>query len=404
MSGTAHATKFLDRIDVASLPGDQEARQSALATFFSTGWPDRKHEAWHYTDLNARMRTFTDEALVTRTLRPELPSVDIPRLVFVDGVLDKNLSSDALNFLRTGRIPEQETGSSPIVALNAAITLDGADLKISAGQNAGTILLVSVGSADGLAIAPRHRITLEKGSNLTVIEVIRGAGRYLHVPVTEINVGDGGTLRHFRLQEESQDSVHVATILATLGESAAYETFTLGVGASLARSEFHVTLGGSGADVQINAAQLLTGAQHGDVTTIVAHDAPGCTSRQTVKSVIDGSARGVFQGRIEVSRIAQKTDGYQMNQALLLSDSAEIDSKPELEIFADDVKCSHGATIGALDPEQIFYLRSRGVSEKEARAILIRAFLHEALEPITDDAARPLFEAAIQSWRWGAPG
>lgn len=404
MSGTAYATKFLDRIDVASLPGDQEARQSALATFFSTGWPDRKHEAWHYTDLNARMRGFADEALATRMLRPELPSVDIPRLVFVNGVLDKTLSSDALNFLQTRGIPEQKTSSLPIVALNAAITLGGADLKVSAGQNAGTILLVSVGSGDGLAIAPRHRITLEKGSNLTVIEVIRGAGRYLHVPVTEINVGDGGTLRHFRLQEESRDSVHVATVLATIAESATYETFTLGVGASLARSEFHVTLGGGGADVQLNAAQLLTGTQHGDVTTIVAHEAPGCTSRQTVKSVIDGSARGVFQGRIEVARIAQKTDGYQMNQALLLSDSAEIDSKPELEIFADDVKCSHGATIGALDPEQIFYLRSRGVSEKEARAILIRAFLHEALEPITDYVARPIFEAAIQSWRWGASG
>ncbi len=404
MSGTAHATKFLDRIDVASLPGDHEARQSALAAFFLTGWPDRKHEAWHYTDLNARMRRFADEAFVTQAPRPELPSLGIPRLVFVDGILDKNLSIDALNFPQTRGIPEQKTSGSPIVALNAAITLDGADLKISAGQNAGTILLVSVGSTDGLAIAPRHRITLEKGSNLTVIEVIRGAGRYLHVPVTEINIGDGAALRHFRLQEESQDSVHVATILAAIGESATYETFTLGIGASLARSEFHVTLGGRAADVQLNAAQLLTGTQHGDVTTIVAHKAPDCTSRQTVKSVIDGSARGVFQGRIEVSHVAQKTDGYQMNQALLLSDSAEIDSKPELEIFADDVKCSHGATIGALDPEQIFYLRSRGVSEKEARAILIRAFLHEALEPITSDVARPIFEAAIQSWRWGVSG
>jgi Fe-S cluster assembly protein SufD len=148
----------------------------------------------------------------------------------------------------------------------------------------------------------------------------------------------------------------------------------------------------------LNAAQLLGGAQHGDFTSVVAHQAPNCASRQTVKSVLSDTARGVFQGRIEVDRIAQKTDGYQMNQAILLSPGAEMDIKPELQIFADDVKCSHGATIGALDPEQIFYLRSRGISENAARAMLIRAFLAEALEPVTHEVARAMFEDAIETW------
>jgi len=147
-----------------------------------------------------------------------------------------------------------------------------------------------------------------------------------------------------------------------------------------------------------SSAQLLTGNQHADFSSIVRHDAPNCTSRQTVKNVLNGRSRGVFQGRIEVARDAQKTDGYQMNQALLLSPDAEIDSKPELEIFADDVKCSHGATVGELDAEQLFYLRSRGVPEDAARAILVRAFLTGALDLVTDDAIRSELEQRVDAW------
>ncbi|HQT46756.1 MAG: Fe-S cluster assembly protein SufD, partial [Acidocella sp. 20-63-7] len=198
-----------------------------------------------------------------------------------------------------------------------------------------------------------------------------------------------------------KDAFHLATIRATIAQDAAYEAFTALIGAKLSRAEFHATLTGEKAHTHLNAAQLLGGAQHGDFTSVVAHRAPNCTSRQSVKSVLTGAAHGVFQGRIEVDRIAQKTDGYQMTQALLLSPGAEMDIKPELQIFADDVKCSHGATIGALDPEQIFYIRSRGIPEDAARAMLIRAFLEEALEPVTDTLARDFFETAIDTW-WSA--
>jgi Fe-S cluster assembly protein SufD len=152
----------------------------------------------------------------------------------------------------------------------------------------------------------------------------------------------------------------------------------------------------------LNAAQVLRGSQHADFSTVVSHEAPNGTSRQTVKNVLDGHARGVFQGKIEVARAAQKTDGYQMNQALLLSPHAEIDSKPQLEIFADDVKCSHGATVGELDADQLFFLRSRGIPLAEARGLLVRAFLSEALELVRHDAARALFEHALQA-RWQEP-
>jgi Fe-S cluster assembly protein SufD len=144
---------------------------------------------------------------------------------------------------------------------------------------------------------------------------------------------------------------------------------------------------------------LLGGSQVGDITTVVAHDAPGCSSRQAVKNVLAGRSRGVFQGRIEVARVAQKTDGYQMSQALLLSPDAEIDCKPELQIYADDVKCSHGATIGELDTDQLFYLRARGIPEVEARAMLIRAFLDDALDAVTNAPARALLEQAVEGWR-----
>jgi Fe-S cluster assembly protein SufD len=150
--------------------------------------------------------------------------------------------------------------------------------------------------------------------------------------------------------------------------------------------------------VHLNAAQQLRGTQHADFTTVVAHDAPSCASRQTVKNVLSGRSRGVFQGRIEVAQVAQKTDGYQMNQALLLSPDAEVDSKPELRIHADDVKCSHGATVGALDPAQLFYLRTRGVPEAQARAMLVRAFLSEALDLVANPAARGALDGALTRW------
>ncbi|HEY5301234.1 MAG TPA: SufD family Fe-S cluster assembly protein, partial [Acetobacteraceae bacterium] len=174
--------------------------------------------------------------------------------------------------------------------------------------------------------------------------------------------------------------------------------FVLSLGARLARTELHARLTGVDATVHMGGAQILAGTQHGDITIVIRHEAPRCASRQNVKSVLTGRSRGVFQGRIEVARAAQKTDGYQMSQALLLSPDAEIDTKPELEIFADDVKCSHGATVGELDPEQMFYLRSRGIPEAEARSILVRAFLSEALEAVTHDGARAAMETAVERW------
>ncbi len=218
-----------------------------------------------------------------------------------------------------------------------------------------------------------------------MLELSVGDGSYLHNPVFEVQVDEGANLTHVRLQDEALTAFHLSTLYAEIAERGTYDSFVLNLGARIARTEAHVSLGGAKGTAHLNGGQLLSGSQHADFTTVVKHDAPSCSSRQTVKNVLDGRSQAVFQGRIEVARIAQKTDGYQMNQALLLSPDAEIDTKPELEIFADDVKCSHGATVGELDAEQLFYLRSRGIPDAEARSMLVRAFLAEALDAVTDE-------------------
>lgn len=190
----------------------------------------------------------------------------------------------------------------------------------------------------------------------------------------------------------------MSTLYVQVAKRGTYDSFVLNVGARMTRTEVHARLAGAGAATHLNGAQLLSGTQHADFTTVVRHDAPRGTSRQTMRNVLAGRSRGVFQGRIEVARAAQKTDGYQMSRALLLSGDAEIDTKPELEIFADDVKCSHGATVGELDADQLFYLRSRGIPDAEARAMLVHAFLAEALDAVTLDVARTALEAAVAGW------
>lgn len=360
-----------------------------------TALPSKKLEAWRYTDL-APLSAISFGTAPT-AVAPGLPALDLPRLVFLNGVLSQSLSSHL--DIAKAFVPGTETSAQPLAQINAEQARDGFTLAIPAGVDAGTILVIFHAAAgEPFAAHLRHRITLGQGASLTIIDVAKGDGVYWHNPVTDINLEANAQLRHYRLQDESREAFCTATIRADVAAGAAYEHFTATIGAKISRTEIHAALVGEEATAHLNAAQLLTDEQHGDFTTVVAHKAPNCPSRQTVKSVLAGLARGVFQGRIEVDRIAQKTDGYQMSRALLLSPYAEMDIKPELQIYADDVKCSHGATIGTLDDAQLFYLRSRGIPEAEARSLLIRAFLDEALEPVQQEDAKALFEAAIDNW------
>jgi Fe-S cluster assembly protein SufD len=410
------AADFLARYDGlrARLPGDAAMREAAAAAFRRNGLPGMRDEEWHYTSVRPLAETRFAEPLTPvadcAALMARLPALDAPRLAFVDGRFREDLSvAPPVSAVRVGA-PAYGALAQPerdrMVALNTMLAEDGATIEVPAGADGGLLVIASLGAGSvdrPVAFHPRHTVRLGAGASLTLFEAAVGEGGYLHNSVFELSLGAGATLAHLRLQDESRGAFHVSTVYADIAAGATYDSFLLSLGAKLARAEVHARLAGEHASAHLNAAQLLGGTQHADFTTVITHAAPHCASRQTVKNVLAGRSRGVFQGKIEVAPGAQKTDGYQMNQALLLSPEAEIDSKPQLEIFADDVKCSHGATVGELDAEQLFYLRSRGIAEADARAILVRAFLAEALDLVAHPGARAALEAAIAN-RWEGLG
>jgi Fe-S cluster assembly protein SufD len=393
------------------LPGDAAAREAAAAAFRDAGLPTMRDEAWRYTNLRALAEGAFSEPLVSLddcgALLARVPPAEGGRIVFVDGRFRDDLSAlpDGAPVGRFATAPRfgarARPEAQPLVALNTMLAEDGVVLDVPANVDAGTLQLASLATdlhGRPITFHPRHRVRLAEGAKLTLFEISLGEGSYLHNPVAEIEVGSGARLVHVRLQEESDAAWHLATIYAEVAGGGEYDAFTLTTGGRVVRTEFRARLTGPDGAVHLNGAQLLAGRQVADFTSVVSHDAPRCASRQTVKNVLAGRSRGVFQSRIEVARVAQKTDGYQMNQALLLSPEAEIDSKPELEIFADDVKCSHGATVGELDPDQLFYLRARGIPEAEARSMLVRAFLAEALDLVAAEDVRAALEQRVSGW------
>ncbi len=395
------------------LPGDLAVREAAAASFRATGLPTLRNEAWKYTNLRAVSEASFREPLTSAgdgfdtAARERLDGVAGARLVFLDGRFAPVLSVMPSGIRVTSFAAEPRFGPlanperEPLVALNTMLAEDGAVIEVGEGMDAGLVQLVSLArdsQGQPVAFHPRHSVRLARGARLTLLEMSSGEGAYLHNPVMEIAIAEGAALTHVRLQDEALAGYHLSTLYADVAADGVYDCFGLNVGGRVCRTEMRARLTGAGGAVHLNGAQLLGGRQHADFTTVVSHDAPNCASRQTVKNVLAGRSRGVFQGRIEVARIAQKTDGYQMNRALLLSPEAEVDSKPELEIFADDVKCSHGATVGELDAEQLFYLRTRGVPEAAARSILVRAFLDELLVEIKNEAMRAVLDGVVEGW------
>ncbi len=404
-----------ERLPGARLPWLAALREQAAGQFRDRGFPTRRDEAWHYTDLRLIAQAAFDEALTVLDDDIELPSAHAPlRAVLVDGRFRPDLSTlEGCGFAiesLAATLPAQEAriGSlarpeaQPMAALNTMLFEDGMVVSVPAGVAGGVLEIISLASESErpAAFHPRHLIRLETGASLTLLETATApvGARYLHNPVFEIAVAEGGTLTHARLQREAPGGFQLSTIYAVVAEGGTYDNFTLNAGGKLVRNEIHSRLNGPKATCHMNGAQLLGDGQHADTTTVLDHAAPDCASRQTYKTVLTGRSRGVFQGKIHVHQVAQRTDGYQMNQALLLSPDAEINSKPQLEIYADDVKCSHGATVGELDAAQLFYLRSRGVPEAEARSMLVRAFLHEAIEGITEPMVHNALETAIAGW------
>ncbi|WP_207537145.1 Fe-S cluster assembly protein SufD [Sabulicella rubraurantiaca] len=398
-----------DRLPGAELEQVRALREEGAATLREKGLPGRRVEEWRYTDLAPVAQAQFTEALTAVGEAPALPAPRAPhRVVFLDGRLAEHLSqlpphaAPLSARLEAAQDLLAADHGMPLVGLNAMMFEDGLFLDLPEGRDAGTIEVLNIAAHAERPIAfhPRHVIRLAPGAQLTLVETSTGpaGATYLHNPVYDIRVAEGATFTHVRVQREGRSAFQLSTIRARVAAGGTYDNFTLNAGGRLVRNEIHVTLEGPKAAAHMNGAQLVADGQHADTTTFLDHAAPDCPSRQTVKTVLAGKSRGVFQGKILVRQVAQRTDGYQMNQALLLSEEAEIDAKPQLEIYADDVRCSHGATVGALDPEQLFYLRARGIPAEEARAILVQAFLTEAVEGVTDPIAQAALEEAVSGW------
>ena len=299
-----------------------------------------------------------------------------------------------------GAIAESDlAGGQPFASLNAALFTDGFVLALDEGVTLDRPVEI-VHVADGIEAASfhlRHGITLAPNSRATLIETYIGNGPYWTNAVGEVSVRDGAALVHVKLQDESHAAIHFAAARVTLGAAARYRNFGLTLGANLSRQDVQVALG-DGAEVGVSGAFLLRGDQDTTNAIVIDHASPNATTRELFKGVLDERAHGAFLGTIRVREGAQKTDAKQTSRTLLLSDRAAIDTKPELEIFADDVKCAHGATVGDLDKETLFYLRARGIGLDEARRLLIEGFVLEAIETVEQPALRDHLARHVRRW------
>jgi Fe-S cluster assembly protein SufD len=424
---TAAEQRFLDlyaRV-AGRLPGARSDevrawREAALDRFVAQGMPHRRVEEWKYTDL----RLLMPEVLPLAGLQPalaadisveaaigkQLAHLDAYRFVVIDGLFRPDLSAPGgiagVSFtslresLGGGSADEhaQLSARNVIASLADAFATDGIILTIKQNTRLEKpihLIFITGEAGSPKLAATQSRIHIEDGANAQLIETHAAAGDSQSFSFTRLFAGKGARVRHIR---SNAGGKHLASTAALLNERTQYDPLQMTVDGALTRAEMRIRFSGPNARCHYAGAMMLRGHSHSDFTLVVEHAAEACESRELVKAVVDGRSRGVFQGKVVVERGAQKTDGKQMANALLLSDEAEFDSKPELEIFADDVVCGHGATAGQLDEDMLFYLRARGIPETEARALLIAAFLGEAFGKIENQALRDALMEKTEAW------
>jgi len=404
------------QVNGALPPAVKALRQAAIARFAELGFPTPRQEAWRFTNVAPIASTAFARASGARAdLAPDAirPFVydGCHHLVFVDGFFAPALSSAAAlppgvvagslaEALR--RAPGQVlphlgkyagVGDHPFVTLNTAFMRDGALLHIPRGVVVETpILLLFVATTDGRPAVnyPRNLIVAGEHSQATVIESYVGLAEdvYFTCPVTEVVLGEGAVVDHYKVQKESTAAYHVSTLRVQQGPASTFDSHAALTGGALVRSDVHAVLGGQGAHCTLNGLYVVTGEQHVDNQMLVEHAEPHCTSFELYKGILDGRSRSVFNGRIYVHPGAQKTDAVQSNRNLILSREAIAHSNPQLEIFADDVRCTHGSTVGQLDADAVFYLRSRGIGAEAAKSLLTYAFASDIVNRIKVDSVR----------------
>ncbi len=412
-AASSAAKDFLPKLKIA-----------AIEQFEAVGFPTTRDEDWHFTSVSP---------IAERTFRPARPAAtsltsdDIARftygqddwhlLVFVNGRYEPALSSFAeldvdaqvMTFgealkeapeLLAERLGTLAPAKQAFTALNTAFMADGVVIRVPKDIELETpihILYLTDSHATNASQHPRTLVVAERHAKVTLVETFAtiGGGTYFTNHVAEVVVGDGARVDHYKVQREGGEAFHVGTTQATQGRDSIYHAFSFAIGAQLSRTNVYSKLLGENAEVRLNGLYALEEAQHADHQTFVEHIAPSCSSREVYKGILDGTSHGVFNGKVFVDPQAQKTDGKQTNHALLIGDGAKVDTKPQLEIFADDVKCTHGATVGRLDQMALFYLKSRGIGGDRARALLTYAFAAEVLELIELEPLKVALEALL---------
>ncbi len=403
-------------------------REEGMKKFLELGFPTPENEDWRFTNVAPIARTaFTIEKNGHRQVSSDalsrfiFPKLKTLRLVFVDGAYSGGLSDlsdlpDGVKFMSLASALISEEGlvkkylsryadfsEEAFTALNTAFMQDGGFVYIPRGTNLKEPLhlLYITEKSDGAAITnPRNLIVVEDNCEAEVIEhyVSTDDGVYFSNVVTELVVGENSSVGHYMIECESKKAFNISTLRVQQGRSSNIRSHSVLLGGALVRNNVHPVLAGEGCDSLINGLFMPTGRQHMDNYMKVEHSSPHCESRQFYNGVLDGRSRGVFHGRIIVHKDAQKTDAKQTNRNLLLSDNAQIDTKPQLEIYADDVKCTHGATIGQMDENAVFYLRSRGIGEDAAREILLGAFTSGTLESMKLEEIKNYCESLVAEW------
>jgi Fe-S cluster assembly protein SufD len=402
------------------LPWLQELRDKGMDDFVTLGFPTTKLENWKYTNVAPIRRIAFQPAVdVAASLSPELNFGESPRVVFVNGRFNAELSTvRTLSLSEALRIPERAatiqnhlggyttTANHAFAAWNTGLFTDGAYLNIPRGticERPIHLVFLSVGTGDPWVSHPRNLIVAGEGSQVTFVEWFIGPndGVYLTNTVTEIVAGPAAVIDYYKIERESAHAFHVAVINAHLERDASLTSHSISLGGALVRNDLNVELDGEGSQCTLNGLFAVDGQRLVDNHTRIDHLRPHASSRELYKGVLAGSAEGVFNGTIEVHANAQKTDAVQHSKNLLLSRQAQINTKPQLEIHNNDVRCFHGATIGQIDDDAVFYLKSRGIAEGEAKRILVRAFAGEVVASIRIPILRDQLEHLMDEWLRG---
>lgn len=409
----------------STLPGNVEPRAQAFEKFNARGLPHRRVEEFKYTDLRALLRETAPFAGVPSAKEAEaalagakaFAGVEALQVPFVNGhfvrsAVDFHSLPEGIEIVPLAEAlanghdwlahlsPVPWAGENPVYQLNTSFMADGVMLRIVSDIEAPVHLRFVTSAPSAVATATRVLVLVESGASVTIIESHESTDGANHQPndVVEFIAGDGTNVQHVRLNAEGAKALALSTLAVKVGAEAVFNSINVVTGSATSRHQVFAVLDGENTNLRVNGATMLKDSQHGDSTLVVEHAAPHCESRELFKTVIDGEATGVFQGKIIVPHHAQKTDGRMMSAALLLQEGGTMNNKPELEIFADDVQCAHGATCGQLDEDLLFYLMARGLPKYEAESLLVQAFLGEAVEFVENEGAREALVGEVEAW------